>query len=213
MKNCVICNGKTGLFSKNINIRDGILCSKCMDFLFEIGAQDVIDASQNINHQKLQLIIQEKKKLHAKFCAEFSVGDLLHIDYSHKIIKFNNVLLEFSNLAHVETEEHWEQSVETTSTSKKKGGLTRGLLGGILFGGVGAIIGAATAKNKTKTSSMETSYCSSVSFNLELRDYYLPYIILELDPTDKELRKAHCTNVQNYASSIKKLIEDIIKKA
>lgn len=54
----------------------------------------------------------------------------------------------------------------TTTETKKKGGITRGLVGGALTGGAGAIVGASTAKSRG------TSYdtLSSVNFVLTFKD-------------------------------------------
>lgn len=42
-------------------------------------------------------------------------------------------------------------AIEVTDSSQKKGGITRGLLGSMIAGHVGAVIGTSTAKTKYKT--------------------------------------------------------------
>ena len=192
-------------------MRDGILCSKCKKYLMSIGANDLIDVSEQIKYEKLCSIIEHKEELNRKFDAEHSVGDLLQIDYVNKIIKFDDILLDFSNIAGVEAQENWEQNVTTTSTTKKKGGITRGLIGGVLFGGIGALAGVSSAKNKTVSKSSESTNCSSVTLTIMLKDYYKPYMIIDLDPTYTELKKAQCANIQTYALAVKKSFEQIIE--
>lgn len=47
--------------------------------------------------------------------------------------------------------------LDTTATTKKTGGLGRAVIGGALFGGVGAIVGAASAGSKTAATTTSTS--------------------------------------------------------
>lgn len=211
MKICSRCNNKIGMLTGRLKLRDGILCSKCKKHLMSIGANDLIDVSKQIKYEKLCSIIEHKEELNRKFDAEHSVGDLLQIDYVNKIIKFDDILLDFSNIAGVEAQENWEQNVTTTSTTKKKGGITRGLIGGFLFGGIGALAGVSSAKNKTVSESSESSNCSSVTLTIMLKDYYKLYMIIDLDPTYTELKKAQCANIQTYALAVKKSFEQIIE--
>lgn len=211
MKICSRCNNKIGLLTGRLKLRDGILCSKCKKYLMSIGANDLIDVSEQIKYEKLCSIIEHKEELNRKFDAEHSVGDLLQIYYVNKIIKFDDILLDFSNIAGVEAQENWEQNVTTTSMTKKKGGITRGLIGGVLFGGIGALAGVSSAKNKTVSKSSESTNCSSVTLTIMLKDYYKPYMIIDLDPTYTELKKAQCANIQTYALAVKKSFEQIIE--
>ncbi len=211
MKICSRCNNKIGILTGRLKLRDGILCYKCKKYLMSIGANDLIDVSEQIKYEKLCSIIEHKEELNRKFDAEHSVGDLLQIDYVNKIIKFDDILLDFLNIAGVEAQENWEQNVTTTSTTKKKGGITRGLIGGVLFGGIGARAGVSSAKNKTISESSESSNCSSVTLTIMLKDYYKPYMIIDLDPTYTEFKKAQCANIQTYALAVKKSFEQIIE--
>lgn len=213
MKICTRCGNKIGLLSGHLNLRDGILCSKCEKYLMAIGAEDLTEVSEKIKYEKLVAIIKHKEELSEKFDEEESVGELVKIDYKNKILNFDDILLDFSNIVSVETQEHWEQKTTTTSTSKKKGGIMRGLVGGALFGGVGALVGAGTAKTKSKSLSTEASVCSYVTLTILLKDYYRQHIIIDLDPTDKELERAQCVSIETYAAAVKRSIEQIIKNA
>lgn len=213
MKTCTRCGDEIGILSGRTNLKDGMLCSKCKTYLMEIGAEDLIEISEKIKYEKLVSIIEHKKELSEKFDEDISVGELLKIDFKNKILKFDDSLMDFSNVAKVETQEHWEQKTSTSSTAKKKGGLTRGLVGGFLFGGVGALVGAATAKTKTKNSSTEASVCSYVTLTVVLKDYYRPHIVIDLNPTNKELNLAQCVSVETYAAAIKRAFEKVIENA
>lgn len=219
MKICTKCGSKIGIFSGHLNLKDGVLCSKCKKYLITIGAEDLIEMCERMKYEKFISIVEHKEELNEKFDEETAVGELLKIDFKNKILNFDNSLLEFSNIAGVETQEHWEQketsTVTTTTTSKKKGGVTRGLIGGMLFGPAGALVGAGTAKTKSKSESSGSNtsycYCSHVTLTVTLKDYYKPYIIIDLDPTDKELSLAQCVNVETYAMAIKRSFEQIIE--
>ncbi len=71
----------------------------------------------------------------------YSVSSLyLQIDDTHKAFKAGGSIFEFSNLLNFELLEDGE-----TIT---KGGLGRAVAGGLLFGGVGAIVGGVTGGKK-----------------------------------------------------------------
>lgn len=212
MKECVKCGNKIGFFSTSIKLKDGILCSKCARFLSEIGAGDVCEIGERISYEKLNSIIQHKQELNNKFVAEISIGEILEIDYSNKIVKFDNILYEFSNIANAEVEENWSQVTTTNSTTKKKGVLSRGIVGRLLFGGVGAVVGATTGKQVSNGKTVEKSVCDSVELMLSLNNYYVPIISLNLNPTYSELKKAQCSNVQIYAQTLKRLLNELPNK-
>lgn len=71
-----------------------------------------------------------------------------------------NIIVPYNSIERVEIITDYIQSSHTYTKTKKKGGITRAVVGGALFGGVGAIVGAATAGSK---STAKTTYYTQVN--------------------------------------------------
>lgn len=71
----------------------------------------------------------------------------------------------------------------TTSKATTKGGLKNAVIGGVLFGGVGAIVGGITAKRKTETNIENSSMELLIYFN-STDNPLLRLELQELDNTD-----------------------------
>ena len=65
---------------------------------------------------------------------------------NHKKPKLEPVVFSFSEIEEYRIEVSGQETI-----TKTKGGLGRAVVGGALFGGVGAVVGASTAKTETKT--------------------------------------------------------------
>ena len=118
-----------------------------------------------------------------------------------------------SRVFHISEVTGWEL-VENGQRYKSEGGLLRAAVGGALFGGTGALIGASTAKRVTTV--------SSLAVNIYTNDFNLPLIVvhcLHLQPgtsvrTDSFQYSTACNNAHqimavlqsmqfNYENSLK----------
>ena len=79
------------------------------------------------------------------------------------------------------------------------GGLGRAIVGGIAFGGVGAIVGGVTGKKKSKDT------CTSLQIKLTVKDYYSPTFYITL--ISSEFKKSSLVYKQN-----EKIAQDIVSK-
>lgn len=75
------------------------------------------------------------------------------------------------------------------------GGLGRAFVGGVAFGGVGAIVGAATGKKTTKKQITQLILKININ-NLETPCIMIPYIISPTKTTSKEYKEAFNTSHQ-----------------
>lgn len=69
----------------------------------------------------------------------------------------------------------------------------RGIVGGVLLGGAGAIIGAATAKTETTTKFNPNLREHNYSLALQLNDFAMPSIVLKFGRNEKQMRKVYDT--------------------
>lgn len=215
MKNiCSNCKTEMGFFSSKTKLEDGWLCHNCIDQCEKVGMYDLENQLSNITYSKLKEIFNNKKNLADKFEKDFQLGEILIVDHTNQLLVIDGVLLEFKNLKSIETKFEYTETTTTNTNSKTKKGIGRSIVGGLLFGGVGALIGGMTAKGKTKSSSQSTTstYCSSAKIILTLQNYYITKYYINLDPSIDELRTIGCNSVEEYGeileAELNKLIEE-----
>lgn len=149
MKNkCSVCGGKIPALTKT-QISDGIICAPCSRIctLSPLATTEVIKNAWEENHRRFKSFKATMK------LTNIGTG-YLFIDMpqqyayisNHKKPKLEPVVFSFS-----EIEEYRMERVGQETITKTKGGLGRAIVGGALFGGVGAVVGASTAKTETKT--------------------------------------------------------------
>ena len=137
---CSLCSKKIGVFTQ-IKIKDGYVCGDCQKKSLNMTncncrtTQDYKDRLEDIG---------ENQKLQNIFSATIDYGDYIKIDENNKLFKLGKSpeCFTFDCLCDFELIEDGETVV--------KGGLGRAVAGGLLFGGVGAIVGGVTGKKKNK---------------------------------------------------------------
>lgn len=157
---CPIC-GKTDIEKKSlVESKNGnIPCSQCRNTAWKIIYRHLHDATHFITIKSsddadmIKSIIYNEKKIRekAKSFEASNIGEKLQIDKKNKllrrIIKENNgeIVDTFYDFSMIKGYEIIEDGALVT-----KGGLGSAIAGGILFGEVGAIVGATTGKKTTK---------------------------------------------------------------
>lgn len=140
-KFCVLCGEKAGLLS-GTKIKDGVVCMGCLN-RSGIPSNSLTKSMQDFNNRFQYL--EDNKNLFNSFNATINIPSHLEVDEKNRLFKIGKCkeCFYFSDLINFELVEDGETIV--------KGGLGRAVVGGILFGGVGAIVGGATGGKKSKT--------------------------------------------------------------
>ncbi|EAE3174230.1 DUF4428 domain-containing protein [Listeria monocytogenes] len=155
---CAICGKKLGLFG-NFELSDGAhVCTKCArrnghgivvkpDEMLATTLEEFLSHKPALEKEK-----QEKVRLDKSFTADKTLENLVFIDSKNLLFKVNSKFnIETYHLKDVTGYEIVENSEIKTS-----GGLGRAALGGILFGGPGAVVGAVTGrKNKEAVKTLQ----------------------------------------------------------
>lgn len=157
-KLCVNCGKELGFLSLKTQISDGVVCTSCLSSagISTLGNPAAHDTTS------IRALIADRKQFANSFNPTKKVSTTLMIDETNKLFKVNNDIFAYDNLLDYELLEDGE--------SISKGGLGRAVAGGLLFGGVGAIVGGVTGGKKTK------GICTSLKLKITLK-------------------KAHCDNV------------------
>lgn len=181
-KICPICNNKLGFLKHEFN--DGIrICSNCFNSsgiplaeLVERGQTNIkvkeieerIKASQNANVE----IEQELEQ----FVITKQIGNFVAFDEEKEqwalLSSFLGKVKEVYNYSDIVNFELLEDGNSVAS-----GGLGRALVGGILFGGAGAIVGGVTGRKKTK------GVCSSLRLKVTIDNMANPVVYINFIET------------------------------
>lgn len=158
---CTVCGESlsSGLVTQ---VSDGKICPVCAQ-LCNRSPLATIAAVRQAKEENARRFQQFKE---TKVCSA-PLGGHIFVDMEHQLCylsghkkpKVEPVVFRFSEIEGYQIERVGEKTV-----TKTKGGLTRAVVGGELFGPAGAIIGAGTAKAETKT----TGGISILSLELDL---------------------------------------------
>lgn len=146
---CCIC----GINDGKHKILDGYVCKECLRLCG--GFYPVTKPLKTARKEDIQFAIDENKnnqELINKFICTKKIGTYLEVDETNKLLlipdglygkKINPKVYGYQDILEYELLEDGE--------SITKGGLGRAVAGGLLLGGVGAVVGGITGKKKTKT--------------------------------------------------------------
>lgn len=202
-QDCPVCGGKVaGLLSTKI--KDGVICNSCSSTCSlepeKYKTMDVNDIKERLEYRKLN-----REKLQA-FNETDGVGFDLKIDDNSKtwILPFNknykenNVeVFNFSDIIDYELNEDGE-----TIT---KGGLGTAVVGGALFGGVGAIVGGGLSK-KNK------AIVNRMYIRVSLSNKWVKNLSIYLINTETKKDGLHYRNVKSNADKMISLFDFMVKQ-
>ncbi|MCK8605180.1 SHOCT domain-containing protein [Leuconostoc citreum] len=133
-----------------------------------MGLFDGIKKEMQLSQEKAAKEKENKKKydnyqieLKSKFVASGRVG-INKFNDELKIIKvstesyFKDVYVEYKNITEVKIDEKINEKTQTKNVGKRKGVITRSVVGTILMPGVGTVVGGLTAKKENKIQSITT---------------------------------------------------------
>ena len=154
MSKCGVCGKNIGLLS-SYKIYDGSICEECTKLSQSYNTETIE------NMRKYKAIEDSRKRLFkpGKRLKNFGTVEIL-IDNTNKLFKIgNSPIYKFEELADFYLDQTPANTVVTTTT-KKKGGITRAIVGSMIAGPVGAVVGASTAGSvSTSTQSTNTTKC------------------------------------------------------
>lgn len=148
MANCPICGQKIGFLLKS-QVSDGVICSGCASICPSHSTKTVLDMQKYWNTNKeRQKMFSPTQKLKS------FMSDVVTIDFTNKLfvlgdiskMKVTPIFYSFDEVDGYEFEIQGQKTV-----TKKKGGITRAIVGSAIAGPVGAIVGSGTAKEETQT--------------------------------------------------------------
>lgn len=164
-KICGICFKRLGMFESKQRLSDGWVCANCLN---KAGIA-FIPNSMSMTTNTLKENLHQRSDLVGVFSPTKSYRRDLEIDENNRLFRINGKsIFEYRNLIKYDVENHYEHK------TKSKGGVGRAVAGGLMFGGVGAIVGANTAKHVTEDK------LTGTTINLYLKDTHTNNISIYL---------------------------------
>ena len=142
---CSIC-GKEKTSKK---LSDGFVCSKCLDLCG--NNRNTFKKLQETTKNEILEEIEKEKQANldiANFVETRGVGKLIKFDDNAKKIMFPKTLLRKARIYNYS--EVLEYEILEDGNTITKGGLGSAIVGGALFGGIGAVVGGLTGGKKVK---------------------------------------------------------------
>lgn len=114
-----------------------------------IEKQHKLDFDNRQKYLKNNFVVTGKIGLH-KFNDELKVIKLLPEN------SFKSIYVEYNNIKEVHIEETVEEKTNSKNKGKRKGVLTRAVVGTVLMPGIGTVVGGLTAKKENNTTTTTT---------------------------------------------------------
>ena len=140
---------------------------------------------QAIQLSKIPKPTREQYKAIIKSCNLRKIGAGISVDDSKQILVLPgvpNIPIPLSDVINIETDEKTRQITTTTGSIKKKGAITRGVVGMATLGAVGGVVGAMSAK-KVDNRKYTTETVTDKFIAIHTKNPYRP--LLRMRYTDK----------------------------
>lgn len=201
---CAVCDKDVGLNRYQLS-KDVWICPTCLKKVGGIYQFNIIKSTsiEDLKEKVKQYDDKEKENMNklSDFNVTKKVERFISIDENKKqwftssgITNINQI--KIYNFSDVQSFELLEDG-ETVS----KGGLGRAVAGGILFGGVGAVVGGVTGAKKTN------SICSKLQIKITVKDINNPIVYINLISSDTKKDSFVYKTLYNSAQEIMSILQ------
>ncbi|QOR35067.1 zinc ribbon domain-containing protein [Clostridium sp. 'deep sea'] len=203
-KICACCSKELGLVKHKF--AEGYLCANCYKDCSNSVKKNILTQTLSDIKQGMKDQIENKKMIDQFNCTK-KFGTFIEFDESKKLWlvpdgflgkKVNPTIYNFSDIVEFELMEDGDSVV--------KGGLGRAIVGGVLFAGVGAVVGAATGKKKVK------KIVNSLKVKITVNDLNNPTIYIKLLAGKTKTTSILYKNAYNIAQDIISTLSVIAKQ-
>lgn len=188
---CAVCGKELGLLSGKVKISDGAICSNCLSN----AGISMLSNHMSYNQNSINQLINTRKAIVNRFSATKSIGNYMYIDENNKSFKVGKDIFSYENLLSFELLEDGQ--------SITKGGLGRAVAGGLLFGGVGAIVGGVTGGKKSK------GICNSMKLRISLKSAHTDVVYINFILSETKTNGFVYKTAQDFAQKCITALETI----
>ena len=203
MAQCCCCNKTLGLFANKIKLKNGYICSKCL----EITGQSYLYNSEKYETNQVIQVINKSLEAKNKFHLTNDFG-IIQLDIDSHYFKIYNKYYAFDDLLSFSYYEDPNNSQTIAKDNSSGGAAIGGVIGGLSGGLVGGAIGAAVGG---KIGSFFSTTCNQMSINIVLKntldsDNNL-YFITEKTKTASDSYKSAFRKAQKCIQGLQLIIE------
>lgn len=199
---CSVCGNNAG----DKKLSDGFVCNdclkKCGNFLSSFGLKN-----RSIENIKRAITTNENNNnLLNLFQATRKIQKYLEIDENNmlwKLPSYRNIIFCYDDIISFELLENGQAIT--------KGGLGRAVVGGALFGGVGAIVGGVTGKKKIKQEINEYRI-KIITKHFFYPQVFINFLIAGKMKSDSILYKSYAQNAQSVLSMLSIIQNSVSEK-
>lgn len=188
---CAVCGKELGMLSGKAKISDGAVCTGCLSS----AGISMLSNPLNYNHQTINNLIKSRQGIVCNFCPTKAVGAYIQVDENNRAFKIGKDIFSYENLLSFELLEDGQ--------SITKGGLGRAVAGGLLFGGVGAVVGGVTGGKKSK------GVCNSMKLRVSLKNAHTDVLYINFIMTETKTKSIIYKSAQDSAQKCITALEAI----
>lgn len=195
MNNCAICDTNLSFFNRRKLANNKAICEDCLKKAKTLSPKQLMRLKNVTVDEILQSIKESVGGIEYNFTPTKEIGETVKFDDNNKQMLiatlFESHVIDYDEIISFELLEDNE--------SVASGGVGRAIVGGILFGGAGAVVGAVTA-NKKK------NYCNSLGVkitvnNTDQPNLYVP-LIHKKTKTNSDVFKGAYNQAQEILSTL-----------
>ena len=210
-KECEACGRKLGLMNGKVKLKDGYICSDCYKKL-GLSTADAKEIAKvgSMTLSELQSYAQRKGETYQEienFKATSTVGQYAKFDDENQkmiLLSKGHIVTKPSHYTLFRYDQIVDFELLEDGSTLAQGGIGRAAVGGLLFGGAGAIVGATTRKSK--------NVCTDLKVKITVKDYDNPafYITLLSTETKKDsyLYKTSVKEAQDILSKLQLIVNE-----
>lgn len=200
---CCICNTNQG----KTKISDGYVCKEC---LYELGRflplNKTFSKCNQLEFRNAAKRKSENDNLHKIFKSTNEIGKYINFDDENELWHVYNVSKKITPIIY-KYSDILEYELIEDGDSITKGGLGSAVAGGLIFGGVGAIVGGVTGGKKTKT------LVNNLQIKITIKDINNPIVYINLITTSVKSSSFLYKITQDYAQKILSTLSVILDNA
>lgn len=188
---CAVCGKELGIFAGKVKISDGVVCSNCL----HSAGISTLKNPFTYNQDSVKHLIVSRQSIVNDFQSSNAIGTYLQVDETNKAFKVGEDVFTYDNLLSFELMEDGE--------SVTKGGLGRAVAGGLLFGGVGAVVGGITGGKKSK------GICKSLKLRISVKNAHTDIVYINFITTETKTSSFIYKNSMDLAQKCIAALETI----
>lgn len=214
---CVICGNNAGMTASRLNNGNGFICKDCLkaagglkDWM-QIRQMSVDEIKARVGSSATAPAESSNKSLQNLFAQTKSVDKYILLDETNKKVKFpqvtmrnamDNLLTKSADKEYAYSEIMGYEFIENDN-SVTKGGLGSAVVGGALFGGVGAVTGGIVGKKTT------VGTCQNMRVRVTLRNTETPIVMIDFLQSSVKTNSQQYLKAQEDAHKVMAILQNI----